>query len=378
MSIHERKTQSGVRYDVKLRRPDGTAYQKTFHTKKEAKDFQNGELTDQRRGRWIDDRLSKITFAEYAQIWLDNNSNKRPRTRQRDEGVVSKHLLPELGKRAIRDIKHSDLRVLVNKWVKEGLSPGTIRRHKAVLSAIFRLAERDDVIHKSPTVGLETPKSEPSKGRALTPDESRRLLNAVDPAYAALIYVLLTTGIRWSELAGLEIRHFNSLAATPTLTIEQGLHETSHGLIKEKPKSAAGHRVIPLTNEQVLVISRQIESTGRTGAEPAAPLFVSPTGKQLRHTNFSPRIWVPATKMAGLEGLKLHDLRKTAITNLLQAGIDMKTVTVLVGHEDFRTTLAHYAKTTPQSLLAASESLVRALRLESHQDGLRDLKQKRK
>jgi integrase len=124
------------------------------------------------------------------------------------------------------------------------------------------------------------------------------------------------------------------------------------------PKSAAAYRTIPLTNEQVKVISRHLEDTGRTGATPNEPLFVSPNGKVLRHSNFNDRIWKPATRRAGLEGLRIHDLRKTAITNLLQAGVDPKTITVLVGHEDLRTTLHHYAKATPQSLLAASQALV--------------------
>ena len=116
-----------------------------------------------------------------------------------------------------------------------------------------------------------------------------------------------------------------------------------------------------MTREQVLVISQHIEATGRTGAHPHEPLFVSPTGKRLTYTNFRPRIWLPAVKKAGLAGLKIHDLRKTAITNLLQAGLDPKTITVLAGHEDLRTTLQHYAQTNPQSLLEASQRLVDAI-----------------
>ena len=76
---------------------------------------------------------------------------------------------------------------------------------------------------------------------------------------------------------------------------------------------------------------------------------------------FGDRVWKAVIKRAGLQGLKIHDLRKTAITNLLQAGIDPKTITVLAGHEDLRTTFHHYAKATPQSLLAASQVLVEAI-----------------
>jgi site-specific recombinase XerD len=59
--------------------------------------------------------------------------------------------------------------------------------------------------------------------------------------------------------------------------------------------------------------------------------------------------------------LKIKDLRKTAATNLLQSGADVKTVTAVMGHEDIRTTLTHYAKTTPESLANAAHVLISAV-----------------
>ena len=75
-------------------------------------------------------------------------------------------------------------------------------------------------------------------------------------------------------------------------------------------------------------------------------------------SNFRSRIWQPAVKAAGLEGLKVKDMRKTAATNLLQNGLDMKTVTAVMGHENISTTLNHYAKTTPESLSIAANVLI--------------------
>jgi integrase len=135
--------------------------------------------------------------------------------------------------------------------------------------------------------------------------------------------VLLTTGIRWSELAGLDIRHFNPMSTCPTLSIVQGRHETSKGIEVTPTKSQAGRRELVLAPEQVEVIAKYLTVTGRTGANPDEPLFVSPMGKPLKYSNFRPRVWLPATRAAGLEGLRIHDLRKTAITNLIQAGVDI-------------------------------------------------------
>lgn len=369
MSIHRVETKTGTKYQVKLRRPDGTQYSRTFRTKREAVKFENTERVDRSRGSWIDDRRSKVTFDEYAQKWMDSNPGKRNRSKQRDRGILDKYILPVIGSRPIREIRHSDIQSLVNTWTTRGLSPASVTRQKAVVSAVFRLALRDEAILRSPVDGIKTPRIEPSTGRALTAVEAARLLASIDARYQVPAYILMTTGLRWSELAGLDVRHFSPLSSPPSLQVRQGAHETSGGVEVTPTKSAAGHRTIPLAQEQVEAISWYLAQSERTAARGDEPLFLSPSGRRLRHSNFNPRVWLPATKQAGLDGLRIHDLRKTAITNLVRAGIDLKTVTVLVGHEDVRTTLRHYAKASSESLLEASQALVEAVRLQSGQIG---------
>jgi integrase len=367
MSIHKRPVKNGYRYDVKIRRPDGTQYQNSFKTKKDAERFETQEKTRLIEGTWLDNRNNSITFATYAQRWLESNKAKRSKTLLRDKSIVNKHLIPSLGNLPIKNIKSSDLRHMVSDWSEQGLAAGTIRRHKAILSAIFNMALDDELIHKSPVHRLAIPRIEKSEGWALAPEETQRLLASVDPNYYPLIYIMVTTGIRWSEAAGLLIEHLDILSTHPRLRIERTLHETPNGFVAETTKSTASKRTIILTSEQVNVIAQHLAKSGRSAANKDEPLFTSPRGKELAYQNFRSRIWVPATKKADLVGLRIHDLRKTAATNLVQAGIDIKTITELLGHEDIRTTLQHYAKTSPQSLQAATQSLVRLAALDDNQ-----------
>jgi site-specific recombinase XerD len=369
MSIHKVSRKSGTSYQVKSRTPDGVQYSKTFRTRKEAMEYQSNEVATRARGTWLDNRSGEITFQELAQRWLDSNQSKRQTSRKRDIGILNKHLFPALGNCKIRTIKRTDINTLVNTWVAAQLSPATIRRHMAVIAGIFNMAIADDLLHKSPTYKVTTPRVNPSLGRALRPAEAEMLLQTIHVDYYALVFILLTTGIRWSEAAGLQIKHFNPMANPPTLTIEQGLHETGNGFVFESPKSAASHRVITLSPKHVEVIARYLLKTNRTGAEGEEPLFISQRGGPLVSSNFRNRIWQPAIKDAGLDGLKIKDLRKTAATNLLQSGADVKTVTAVMGHEDIRTTLNHYAKTTPESLATAAQALVDgvALNLEAQE-----------
>lgn len=341
-----------------MRRPDGTQYQKSFNSKKEAEAYQAQQKSEQNNGTWLDDRYTKITFEEMAHRWLNNNSAKRATSRNRDNGILQKHLIPALGERTVRSIKHSDVMAMVNSWNAAKLAPATIRRHIAVLSAIFNLAITEDILHKSPTKNLKTPRVDPSHGWALTQIESASLLNHIPSSYYALVFTMITTGIRWSEAAGLQVKHFSPMTSPPTLNIEQGLHETGRGFVTEEPKSAASHRVIVLSSKHVDVIAKYLQETNRTAVDAEAPLFVTNNGGRLVYSNFRTRIWKPAVSAAGLDGLTIKDLRKTAATNLLQSGADAKTVTAVMGHEDIRTTLNHYAKTTPESLLNAAQALV--------------------
>ena len=75
---------------------------------------------------------------------------------------------------------------------------------------------------------------------------------------------------------------------------------------------------------------------------------------------FRNHIQQPAVKASGLEELKVKDMRKTAATNLLQSGLDMKTVTAVLDHENISTTLNHYAMTTPESLINADNDAMSA------------------
>ena len=181
MAIIQRKTNKGVRWDAKLRDPHGRQYSRTFRTKKEAVAFETSEMASRNRGGWIDPRQSEISFREQTERWLDMGIGKRTKTRIRDEGIVRRHLLPALGDTAIGAIRNSHLQELINSWNKAGLSPATIQRHKAVLSAIFNLAVNDDLLARSPVRGIRMPRREAPQAQILTPCESQRLLDVVDP-----------------------------------------------------------------------------------------------------------------------------------------------------------------------------------------------------
>ena len=368
MSIHKITTKSGTSYQVKLRRPDGKQYSKTFSTKTQATSYQTSELNALNTGTWIDNQRSAITFGLLAKQWLEQNPDKRRRTLDRDRGILNKHILPTLKNHKLKTIKKTDIQTLVNHWIDGELKPRTIKRHLAVLKAIFQKAIDDDILNKSPVRAIKLPKAAPVEHHPLSEQEVVRLLDAVDYFYRPLLYIAITTGVRWSELAGLQIGDASLLKQPKVLNVERGLHQVTKGFIIEKPKSDAGKRQIELSDQQADLIAMHLRTTKRTMANRSEPLFVSPNGHEINYSNFRNRVFIPACKKANISNLRIHDLRRTTATVLVGAQVDAKTIQEIMGHSDIRTTLNIYASATPQGRKKASAAMDEFMNTQDESD----------
>ncbi len=88
-----------------------------------------------------------------------------------------------------------------------------------------------------------------------------------------------------------------------------------------------------------------------------ADVFLGSNRQRLDYANWRTRIWIPATEAAGLPGLRFHDLRHTAGTAMVAAGVDVKTVQIRLGHASPITTLRIYAQGSSPADRAAADVL---------------------
>ena len=354
MSIHVRKTAEGVRYDVRLRDPEGRGYWRTFRTKKEAGTFQARELADRSRGAWVDPRKAETTFGEWAAAWLAGDPAKRPKTRATDEGVVRRHLLPALGTKPLGAVTPLDVQRLVAGWAAR-YKPNTVRRHYAVLRAILRAAVEADLLGRSPCRGVKLPVPEPVERPMLAPPDLERLAEAIGPRHRALVYVGCVLGLRFGECAGLRVGRLDFFRST--LTVAESLGEVRGALVAGAPKSAAGRRTMRVPAPLVAMLAEHLAARGLTAADADAHVFAAPEGGPLRYAGFRSRVWVPATRAAGLDGLGFHDLRRAAATAMVAMGVDLRTAQARLGHSDPRLTLAVYAQATSDGDRTAADRL---------------------
>jgi integrase len=351
MGIYVKQTKSGTRYQAKWRRSDGSQTSKTFRTERDAINHKRHAEHEKLRGMLPDDRLAKVKFGAFAQQEVFPHLNHSPSTILRRDGIMKKHLLPTLGNMAISQIQRTTILHLVRQWESNGLAPYSIINHLNVLRSVFNEAVLRDIIVRNPMDGVKAPKTKLVKRNPLTPEQCHALLEAIDSRYAYAIHFVLATGVRWSEFANMKISDFKPLTNTVSVTTS---------------KTDAGVRILPLDPEDTLRISKHIRDTGRNGADADSPLFTSPDGKPLHHSNFRQRIFAPACRKAGLEGVTFHDLRRTHATMLVAEGHDVKVVQERMGHRSISTTLTYYAIATELGKLKAAGAKNRYLNIDDN------------
>lgn len=346
MGIFEIPTKSGLRYQVKWRRGDGTQVARNFRTLTEAKEHKRRVEYEKDRGNLPDDRFAKVTFSDFAMNFVFPTLDHSETTLLRRDGIMKNHLLPTLGLKPVSQIRRNDILQLVQQWRQQGLSARSIRNHLNVLRPIFREAILQNIVIRSPMEGIQAPRPVEVRRHPLTPEQCKSLLESVNPAYTYAIHFVLATGVRWSEFANMKVKDFNAFNGTVEVT---------------DSKTGAGVRVIHLEHDEVVRISRHLADTGRHNPEPDSPLFTSPEGARLRHSNFRKRVFIPACKKAGLENVTFHDLRRTHATMLIAEGHDPKVVQERMGHRSISTTLTHYARATEPAKKRAAGTKARYL-----------------
>lgn len=213
------------------------------------------------------------------------------------------------------EITGTDITAFIKKRKKEGTPPATINRSLSQLRRMFRLAvenrklSRDDV----PTFHLlEEPDS---CGRSIAPEEFRKIRAALPLEYRLLADVAYQTGMRRGELL--------RLTWDRTDLLEGVIH-----LRKGDTKTRKARKVVlagaPLEIMRVQRLHRDSEC-------PCCPfVFFRRGGKPIKEFR---RAWKTACTKAGIAGrLRFHDFRHTAVTNLIDAGVDGATAMLVTGH----------------------------------------------
>ena len=222
---------------------------------------------------------------------------------------------------------------LRDRLVADGAKPGTVNRYLACLRAVLRMAHLDwGVLARVPRIKLFTLRN--ARTRWLDADEERRLLAACEcrPHLHDLVVFLLDTGTRLGEAVHLQWQHVTR-------------PEEGCGTIRVVQSKSGRPREVPLTRRADALLrglaSRRPEDTDRVflvrtagtawrGTTAQAVPFANPHGA-----------WRAAVRRAELADVRMHDLRHTYASRLVQREVPLHTVSRLLGHESLKMTLRY-------------------------------------
>lgn len=324
-------------------------------------------------------KVKRVTVAELTAAWMVASTRLSATFRADAERVIER--MPDtFATRPISDITPSVIEGLYRQLDRDGWSAHRIGRLHTVLSSAFTLAGRWEWVRANPFSLAKRPEAPMRKVTPPPAEAVTALLHAASARFALYLGVAAVTGARrgevvglqWADITGQQIRIRRSVAWTKQTDIvvtEGKTGPKGHRTVAIRPNLAAAledHRIA----QTVLA-----DSTGgpapvwvfshTAGLTPWRPDYASREFRHLRdRLNTRPDDAGADWRAPIPESLRLHDLRHFVATQLLAAGVPLKTVGARLGHRQLSTTSDRYGDYLPAADREASDVMDRVLGLD--------------
>lgn len=335
------KTANG-RWRVRVKYQGRVVADRTFDRRTDASRWEAEQRRQLEQGDWVDPNRAKVTLDELVPGWLEHRRRTvAQRTWESDESAMRLHILPALGGRPVGSISRADVARFAGT-LSEGRRPPTVTRVLASLSALMGFLVEDGRIRTNPATGRRAvaPDAAPIKKHEMRPFAVAELLDVVEeqrrfsPREADLTLVLGLTGLRFGELRGLRVADLLDVPYA-AFRVSRSVPASGGGgkpIVRERTKSGKA-RIVPLADFLLPIVRRWAD-----GKQPGDRLFTAPQGGWISLSNWRRSVhWTETGR-----GRRPHDLRHTAATAWLSAGVDVKTVQAWLGHASAELTLNLY------------------------------------
>lgn len=286
-----------------------------------------------------------MKYAEWLDIWLENyiKPSVKVRTYERYALIIDKHISKDVGKREISELSALVLQNFITKLLESGncktgngLSANSVNAIISVLQSSLQTAHLIGVANEYTANKIKRPKLKEKPVECFTLAEQKQIEQAVlngkkDKLYG--IILCLYSGLRIGELIALQWSDIDFTKGI--LTVSKSCHDGKDGLIIDEPKTATSRREIPLP-KQLLPFLKSIKKKSDS------PFVVSANGKPVSVRSYQ-RSFELLLKKLNIPHKGFHSLRHTFATRAIECGMDVKTLSEILGHKNPTVTLNRYA-----------------------------------
>jgi len=311
-------------------------------------------------------RADEYTVATWLRSWYDiyAKPNIRVATADRYHLMVEQYTIPRIGNIKLTKLTAHDLQKLYKELMENGridrksghgnpgLSSTTVRSLHLMLHSAFERAVKERLIPRNPTEDCIAPKIQKFEMQILQPKHIKEYLNAANArGLLPMFYLELVSGLRKGELTALLWSDLDIQNRTISVS-KQASWDTEHQLILSRPKTGNSIREVSIPQDAVELLKQE------HAKHPDNP-WMFPSGRtgEMYHPDSVVTLHKRILKDAGLEHIRFHDLRHTFATLALQNGVDVKTVSSMLGHYDAGFTLRTYTHVTRQMQQKAAEKM---------------------
>lgn len=310
---------------------------------------------------------SKITVEQYLTTWLDDycKPNLSTNTYSLYKYLCEKHIIPEIGKLILTDLKPQQLQHLYSVKKESKLSSRTVQLIHITIHKALKNAVKTNQLMRNVAEAVDPPRATRHEFQILSPTDIQLFLEfARDTDYYALFYTYFFTGMRRSEALALRIKDLN---LPESLSVNRTMQVVGTEITFKEPKTKNSRRVIPLTPSNAAILQEYIDEMNGIRAkaknEPMAGddlLFCHTDGSPIRPDVIT-HLWMKLRTKCGLKDVRLHDARHTFATIHLELGTYTKVVSEILGHAGTAITQDLYTHKVSALHEAAARSLDSAL-----------------
>ena len=319
-------------------------------------------------------KVGQYTVGQWMDVWFENYAKikVRPSSHQTYRGYIENHIKPNIGSIPLNKLTSLELQKLYKKLLgngrverieskkqPKGLSAKTVRNINQIICSALNLAIEQRLILTNPADACALPKLEHREMKTLPVEQLTSFLReAKESGVFEMYYIELATGLRRGELLGLKWSDID--LEHGSLRVQRQIARIDGEIVEGPLKTKNAYRTLPLSADAIDVLKTQKKKGGNSQY-----VFPSPTGGPISPDSVLHMLHRVLTR-AGLPKVRFHDLRHTFATLALQNGVDIKTVSGMLGHFSAGFTLDTYAHVTTAAQKEAANTMGGVLRVAAN------------